>query len=356
MNKVRNSNLELYRIIVMLSIVAHHYVVNSGLGEVISDDTFSSNSSFFCIFGMWGKTGINCFVQITGYFMCQSQITLRKFLKLILQIEFYSFVLSLLFLATGEYVYSTLNSKGMLVQFLISMLPIRSVNGGFTSCFLLFWLTIPFLNKLIHHINQRMHLLLISLCLFTYTFMLYIPGSIVSMNYVSWFIVLYFISSFIRLYPEAIYKSTSARCWGILSILVVLLAIGSVVFYHWRTGGFSYRLVSDSNSILALLVSVTTFMYFKNIKIPHSKFINAVGSTTFGVLLIHANSDSMRQWLWRDIVDCIGHTTDTYYFLYAPIAVLCIFAVCSIIDYVRIKTVEKWFFSCIDKKSLNKNL
>ena len=29
--KERNSNLELYRIIVMLLIVAHHYVVNSGL-------------------------------------------------------------------------------------------------------------------------------------------------------------------------------------------------------------------------------------------------------------------------------------------------------------------------------------
>ena len=29
--KVRSSNLELYRIICMLLIVAHHYVVNSGL-------------------------------------------------------------------------------------------------------------------------------------------------------------------------------------------------------------------------------------------------------------------------------------------------------------------------------------
>ena len=33
--KVRDSNLELFRIITMLLIVAHHYVVNSGLMEVI---------------------------------------------------------------------------------------------------------------------------------------------------------------------------------------------------------------------------------------------------------------------------------------------------------------------------------
>ena len=30
-SKTRNSNLELFRIITMLFIVAHHYVVNSGL-------------------------------------------------------------------------------------------------------------------------------------------------------------------------------------------------------------------------------------------------------------------------------------------------------------------------------------
>lgn len=37
--KVRDSNLELYRIIVMLLIVAHHYVVNSGLLDVMLQNT-----------------------------------------------------------------------------------------------------------------------------------------------------------------------------------------------------------------------------------------------------------------------------------------------------------------------------
>ena len=34
---VRNSNLELFRILSMLVIVAHHYVVNSGLIECIGE-------------------------------------------------------------------------------------------------------------------------------------------------------------------------------------------------------------------------------------------------------------------------------------------------------------------------------
>lgn len=353
MGKIRNSNLELYRIITMLAIVAHHYVVNSGLmGGAVLEYDFNSRNLFFLLFGMWGKTGINCFVLITGYFMCQQQITLRKFLKLILQVEFYNLVISAVFLLVG---FDGFTMK----EFCLQLLPVKSVASGFTSCFILFWLTIPFLNVLIHHIDRRMHLLLIALCLFTYTFILYIPYGWVSMNYVSWFIVLYFISSYIRMYTEHIYRSDSAKTWGWLSLAAVLLSLASVAFLLWRNDAFDrtkpvYFFVSDSNAILALLVGVTTFMFFKNLRIPQSRFINAVASTTFGVLLIHANSNAMRQWLWKDTVDCVGHYSDTYYYLYAPVAVLCIFAVCSLIDYVRIHTMEKWTFNYLDKKWLKR--
>lgn len=75
--KPRSSNLELYRIICMLMIVAHHYVVNSGVSDVggpLMTDLTSSNSIFLTLFGAWGKTGINCFLMITGYYMCTSSL------------------------------------------------------------------------------------------------------------------------------------------------------------------------------------------------------------------------------------------------------------------------------------------
>lgn len=69
----------------MLLIVAHHYVVNSGLIEKMQESPLSPQSLFYYIFGAWGKTGINCFVLITGYFMCKSQITSKKFLRLLFE-------------------------------------------------------------------------------------------------------------------------------------------------------------------------------------------------------------------------------------------------------------------------------
>lgn len=49
--KERSSNLELYRILVMFLIVAHHYVVNSSLQDVMNQNILSLNTSFFSIFG-----------------------------------------------------------------------------------------------------------------------------------------------------------------------------------------------------------------------------------------------------------------------------------------------------------------
>ena len=77
---VRSSNIELFRILSMLMIVAHHYVVNSGLMSCIdAQNVLHFQDYFLLLFGWGGKTGINCFVLITGYFMCTSAITKKKF-------------------------------------------------------------------------------------------------------------------------------------------------------------------------------------------------------------------------------------------------------------------------------------
>ena len=86
--------------------------------------------------------------------------------------------------------------------------------------------------------------------------------------------------------------------------------------------------------------------------IKYSKVINAFGAGTFGVLLIHANSNAMRTWLWNDTVNAVGHYTLPLgqLMLYSIGLVLAIFTICNLIDQVRISTFEKWFFNWYDNK------
>lgn len=340
-SKVRNSNIELFRIIVMMLIVMHHYVVNSGLIDVINASPMSVPSLFYASVGFWGKTGINCFVLITGYFMCTSKITLRKFLKLICQIYTYNVIIYIIFLIAGR-------EETPLLSLFQQTTMLLGFSGSFTICFLFFWLGIPFLNILIRNLNKKQHLILVLLYLFIYTILGSIPFVEVRINYVLWFSVLYLVASYIRRY--GIIKNNNTRFWGLTTIFLLLSSLLSIYTITYineniieprfgKTIPADY-MISDCNHILGLALAVSAFMYFKNLKFHNNKIINTIAASSFGVLLIHANSSAMRQWLWHDTIDCIGHYDTPYYWLYAIGCVFTIYALCTIVDIIRIKTIE----------------
>ena len=320
-------------------IIAHHYVVNSGLtagGGPVYTEPLSAASMFLLLFGAWGKTGINCFVLITGYFMCRSQITVRKFVKLLFEIMFYRIVIQVIFWAAGyaPVTFSTLTE---------AILPVNAIAQNFIGTYLVFFLCIPFLNILIQNLKEKEHIYLIILSSFIYVFFGTVKILPVTMNYVSWFIVLYFIASYIRLYPKRIFNQR--KIWGGITIAALLLASLSVVVCVWLGAkldmDMAYFFVADSNTFLAVLIGVSAFLFFKNIKLKYSKLINTISAATFGVLLIHANSDAMRQWLWKDVLDNVGFYNSPWLPLHAIGSVVLIFTVCSVIDLVRIRFIER---------------
>ncbi len=348
LKKERDSNLELFRIITMLFIIAHHYVVNSGLsGEsgVIFANFTSWRSLFLLCFGAFGKTGINCFVMITGYFMCKSDITLKKFLKLLFEVMFYKIVIYLVFCVTGY-------TKITLFGLFDAIIPTREIAGNFTGTYLVFFLAIPFLNILIKNLNEKQHIKLILLSCFVYVFFGNLIKFNVEMNYFSWYMVIYFIASYIRLYPKDIFNNK--KLCGLMfltSIILSLLSIVALTFVGERLGMYlSYFFMSDTNAIFAVTNGITGFLFFKNLEIKPNRFINTVASTTFGVLLIHTNGSLMRQWLWKDLLNNVGMYSSKYMPLHFAGSVIGIFAVCSAIDYLRIKFIEKPVFKFLNTK------
>lgn len=320
----------------MLLIVAHHYVVNSGLIPLMEAESLAPRSLYLYLIGMWGKTGINCFVLITGYFMCTSQITLRKFLKLLLEIEFYKVVIHLTFCLTGYIDFS-------LMEFLWHLLPVHDVSDDFVACYLVFFLFIPFLNVMIRNIDKRQHLWLVVFSVGIYSLWNILPGITVDSNDSIWFCILYFVASYLRLYP--LKTDGNTRFWTMATTCSIVAAMASVIAMIYRNNhGYifgPYFLVGCPWIPLALLVSVCAFMMFKNMNIRQSSLINIIGGGTFGVLLIHANSDTMRRWLWRDVCDNVGHYGSSDIYIHALLVPVIVFIVCSAIEYVRMKTIEK---------------
>ena len=218
--KQRESNIELFRIITMILIIAHHYVVNSGLTGTdgpIYADPLSWRSIFLLVLGAWGKIGINCFFEVM----------------------FYRVAFAVVFLIAGYL---------SIMDFIKAFIPIRNIGNGFISAFLMFYLLIPFLNILIHNMTEKQHLLLLLWTGFTYVFLGTVPFMSVTMNYVSWFSVLFIIASYLRLYPKPCFSK--ATMWGWLTLLCVVLDVISVLACIWLGSrldrNMAYTFVTDS--------------------------------------------------------------------------------------------------------------
>lgn len=349
---VRSSNIELFRIVSMAVIVAHHYVVNSGLEEVMVGSTALRFKDYFLLLWGWGgKTGINCFVLITGYFMCKSQITAKKFIKLLAEVEFYNIVIYAVFCLTGYTTFAWVDFLGRMILF-------NNISQGFTSCFLLFYLAIPFLNKLIFALTEKEHRLLLVWCLGVYT-LLPSVGGWVTFNYITWFSIIYLVAAYLRLYPKTWMeneKVCAAAAAGSL-LLSWLSVVGVAYFSSKMEMGLVwpyYYCVADSNKLLALTTAVCAFLFFKNLKMGYSKTINTIAASAFGVLCIHANSDMMRQWLWRDVCNNVGAYQTNYTVLHAVGCVVVIYVVCTMIDALRIRLLERPLLRWLDEKMAQK--
>ena len=63
--KNRDCNFELLRIVSMIIIIMHHYVVQSDFVNI----PVSFNKMIAILFSFWGKVGVNIFIMISGYYL-----------------------------------------------------------------------------------------------------------------------------------------------------------------------------------------------------------------------------------------------------------------------------------------------
>ena len=333
------------RIVAMIIIIAHHYVVNSGLTGMFDFSDITPNMIFLQFVGFGGKMAINAFVLISAYFMCCQKVTWKRVLKLVFEIYFYKILIYILFIATSVDSFSLKNLYKTICS------PFYGFERGFVGSFLAFYIMIPFLNIFIKNISIEIHKCLIITLLFLYTFISSFLLNTAAWSYLGWYITLYFIASYMRLHPHKIFESKKLALSGLLiSIALVFLSIILIDLIGPRIGFYDYYFFcADSQKILALTTGLFMFLTFKNMEIKQNKFINTIAMTTFGVLLIHANSDAMRSFLWGDLLNNTGYYSSNVLPIHFIGSVLLVYIVCVAIDYCRIRFLEKPLFKKLEK-------
>lgn len=334
----RKSNLELLRIVSMIMIILHHYADHGGF--VFADGEITGNRIILQSIHLFGKMGICVFVLITGYFMVEASFRWKKVLKLVLEVQFYSWIcFGVAVLSEGvEFTWQRL---------FMTAFPVTTSLYWFVTTYIILYILSPYLNILIHHLTKKQHLELILFLLVIWSI---IPTLFqIDLNYsqLGWFVLLYLTAAFLRLYPDEKWLERFGKlryffvCYGFVLLTVLILDL-----FEYLIPEFSVDMeyFGGQNKITTYLCALTLFMAFENMKIKGSRFINELASTTFGIYLLHDNTFISRV-LWTEWLNTDALVKSPWLLVHLLAAAGCVFCVCAVIDYGRKRLLEIPFLS-----------
>jgi len=342
-NKItRKSNIELLRIIAMILIVGYHF--SFLIGFDFTTETITVNRLWILFLEMGGKLGVNIFVLISGYFLINSpKIKTSKVLKLWLQVVTYTILTFIILLIIR------IRPRGA-EEVVKNILPITSRHYWFASTYFVLYLISPYINMFLKSIDKKTYQRILVLFTFCWCVIPTILKSTFECNDLIWFVYLYSLSGYFRLYINED-KINSKKYIG-FSLIVLILSYFLVIIFEIL--GRKISIFDNINyfhrmqSLPMMLAAVFIFLGFLKIDIGYKKFINVVAESTFGVYLIHENM-YIKLLLWKVIFKNALYMENVILISYSITAIIIVFASCSAIELFRIYVFERHYMKFVDK-------
>lgn len=323
----RHVGIELLRIISMFMVVSLHFFIHGKFDS--SSDMYVNNESW--IMASFSTVSVNCYVLISGYFLCTSKFKLSRVVNVFASEWFYSIVSFVLLVALKLIDFSFGGLMG-------ASLPLTT-DYWFVCAYIELLVFSPLLNYAIMHMSRRQFKLVIIMligvyCVFNNIVKFINPIEQTSGFGVVWFICLYLSAAYIRLYYKSIQKY-----YRYLLLYLLTVIINYILHFFTFKFGQTYQIAMfrDYNDVLVYLGALFLFIFFLNIKIDNkiiSKIVCFIAPLTFGVYLIHENK-YVRDLLWGYInVDTLNISGPIFIFIGIGL-ILAIFIVCVLLEFVR---------------------
>lgn len=333
----RDAGVDLLRIICTMMVVCNHLLSWTGLLE----DTLEPMTSIWLgenILFVFLLPAVNCFVLISGYYLCTANFKLKKLGSVWIQSLVYSVGLYVLVCLSDE------NTAFSFTVFIKSCLVITMERYWFVTAYVLLYIVSPFLNFAIHAMNRKMHAMCCMVLLGVFSIL---PNCVYIVDFTGvnggysflWFCVMYIVAAYIRLYWPVRIKYQK---WMFpIAILCALIMCGEKFLAHLITPHIFGTVVLDSffysyNSIVAVPCAVALFQGFRGMELRPQwckKVIGFFAPLTFAVYLIHSHPDFIRVLL--NTLDVPAHA---HSFMLFPYLVICTWGVVlasCLIEWVR---------------------
>ena len=285
--KVRNSNLELLRIILIMGVMILHYVGPYGKGIEYAKDSVI-NYYVLIFLQAISSCAVDAFIIISAYFLCSmDRRSYWKVVELFLQVVLFkvAFYIGSVLLGINEF-----DTK----DFLIFCVP----NNYYVILYSVLYLLSPYINILINKLGvlQLKRFMIILLIIFPgWNCIINLAGNILQVEWkglstvgsagsqngftIVNFFVLYIIASYIK---KADIKITRKRCLAYIAAIVMGIFAWSSIEYNmrWSTVSRNY----DNPLVIALATMV--FLLFSQMSFSN-KVVNELARAAFTCFLFH---------------------------------------------------------------------
>lgn len=333
----------------MILIVMHHYAIHGGFDVI--DMQFNFNKEVIRFFTFGGKLGVNLFIMISGYFLIKSKFKKKNLLRLWITTTFFSIICMLPFLKND-----LVNNIIFLKLLLKSLFPICYNMWWFVTTYFIMYLLSNYINYFIYNIGKLKLKKLITALVLIFSILPTFFRMSIEVSNLLWFILIYFIGAYIRLYlNDNQYKL--CRYSLIIGIVIYLFSFMSCIIFDY-IGQFipiftSYATYFSGMTTPTMLLScIFLFIGFKNLNVKYNKIINKVGSATFIVYLIHDNF-FIRPYLWETLFKNSLYQNSNFLIFHAIGSVVIVYVVCTVIGILYNSYVER-YLEKIAIKLLNK--
>lgn len=272
---VRDSNIELLRIIAMFLVLIDHSGYMS-INPPTSEEAFSApllSLARYCS-QSFSSICVNVFVLISGWFGIKAKSS--RIVEFLFQCYFICFVAYYVLLAIGI---STPMSIGEWINFLVLG------DLWFVMAYLLLYLFAPMMNMFIESLTPKQFLYF----LLAFMGIQFLHGFVIQE---SWFdkgmspltlMSLYMTGRYMRLYPN---RYTTMKKWIDMLIYFIVSILGAVLtFVGVRHGAEGYRFFSYASPTI-IIASVYFFLCFTKFSIK-SRLVNWVAASAFAIYVLN---------------------------------------------------------------------
>ena len=284
-------------------------------------------SHFFFI---GGKLGVNIFILISGYFLVEKKISIKKIIQLYLEIIFYTIGLSIVSMIVFKSSITLSDIRQMI-------LPITSNTYWFVTSYIFMYIVSPYINKFVRACTKvELKKVIILLVLIASIIPTFLNIRTYYHTYL-WFICVYLIAAYIKIYDVKMESKKAFKWFGIMYLLI----FASIILLRFiGKKPLEVDQLALDFSFVELLAAIFIFLGFKNMKEIKNIKINMIASTAFGIYLFQSHFIFFKRGVWEYIKN-YNLNWHIYYFACIIAISFVIFLVGMLIEFIR-KTIFKY--------------